>query len=155
MDSMTLIAIAAGVAALFTGVVIGLFIIRRRPRKRPVKTDRFTEQWMALQKLCRTKETWPDALLEADKLLDKALKKRRFRGKRMGERLTSAQRFITDNDDIWDAHNLVKKLVEADGNLPLREKQVKEALISFKLALVDLGALPGKNHEPTTKNQGS
>lgn len=140
--NITLIAIAAGVTTLLVGVMIGLFILRRRPRKRPVKIEKFLDDWHDLQKLCKHKDTWPDALLEADKLLDRALKKRRFRGKRMGERLTAAQRYITDNDDIWDAHNLVRKIVDTDGDLSLREKQVKEALISFKLALIDLGALP-------------
>ena len=60
----------------------------------------------------------------------------------MGERLVSAQRYITDNDDVWDAHSLVKKLVEKNGELPLKESQVKDALISFRLALIDLEALP-------------
>lgn len=137
-----LIPLLAGFITLFVTTLIGFYIVRRRPRKRAIKTDKFFDQWRDLQKFCKQKDTWADALLEADRLLDRALKKRRFRGKRMGERLTAAQRTITDNDDIWDAHNLVKKIVEADGDYPLKEKQVREALISFKLALIDLGALP-------------
>lgn len=116
--------------------------ILRRPKKRIRKTEKFVDRWKELQNFCRDKATWKDALIEADKLLDKALKKRRFKGNSMGERLVNAQRFITDNDDIWDAHNLVKKLIEAPEKVRLRETDVKEALLSFREALKDLGALP-------------
>lgn len=112
------------------------------PKKRIRKTDKFVTRWIELQNCCRDKETWRDALIQADKLLDKALKKRKFKGKSMGERLVNAQRFITDNDDIWDAHNLVKKLINAPEKARLKETDVKEALISFREALKDLGALP-------------
>jgi hypothetical protein len=128
---------------LFFGAAVGYFFVLRRPRKRQIKTEKFEDLWLDLQAYLRNKDTWAEALVEADKLLDKALKKKRFRGKSMGERLVSAQRFITDNDDVWDAHNLVKKIVAKNGEVKLRETDVKENLISFKLALIDLGALPG------------
>jgi hypothetical protein len=122
----------------------------RGPKKKIRKPEKFETKWKELQSYCRDKATWTEALIEADKLLDKALKKRKFRGKSMGERLVNAQRFITDNDDIWDAHNLVKKLIAAPEKVRLKENHVKEALISFREALKDLGALPkpaenGKN----------
>jgi len=116
--------------------------ILRRPKKRIKKTEKFVTRWKTLQSHCRDKAMWREALIEADRLLDLALKKRKFRGKSMGERLVNAQRFITDNDDIWDAHNLVKRLIDAPEKVRLREDEVKEALISFREALKDLGALP-------------
>lgn len=112
------------------------------PKKRIRKTDKFINKWKELQTYCRDKTTWKQALIEADKLLDKALKKRKFKGKSMGERLVNAQRFITDNDDIWDAHNLVKKIINTPDKVRLKDTDVKEALISFREALKDLGALP-------------
>lgn len=117
------------------------------PKKRIRKPEKFAERWKELQNFCRDKATWKEALIEADKLLDKALKKRKFKGKSMGERLVNAQRFITDNDDIWDAHNLVKKLIDAPEKVRLREDDVREALISFREALKDLGALPNPRAE--------
>lgn len=113
----------------------------RGPKKSIRKADKFVAEWRELQGLCKDATTWQDALLSADKLLDKALKKRRFKGKTMGERLVAAQRLITDNDDIWDAHNLVKKLI-TQPEAKLKESDVKEALISFREALKDIGALP-------------
>lgn len=116
--------------------------ILRKPKKRIRKTDKFIQAWKELQSQLKDKNLWIKALIDADKLLDKALKKRRFRGKTMGERLVNAQRFITDNDDIWDAHNLVKKLIDTPEKVKLKEHDVKEALISFREALKDIGALP-------------
>lgn len=120
--------------------------ILRRPKKKIRKPEKFESKWRELQAYCRDKSTWNEALIEADKLLDKALKKRKFRGKSMGERLVNAQRFITDNDDTWDAHNLVKKLINTPEKVRLKERDVKEALISFREALKDLGALPRPNN---------
>lgn len=116
--------------------------ILRRPKKHIRKPEKFATAWKDVQEQLRDKTLWSQALIDADKLLDKALKKRRFRGKSMGERLVNAQRFITDNDDIWDAHNLVKKLIDAPDKVRLKENDVKEALISFREALKDIGALP-------------
>lgn len=117
------------------------------PKKRIRKPEKFADRWKELQNYCRDKATWKEALIEADRLLDKVLKKRKFKGKTMGERLVNAQRYITDNDDIWDAHNLVKKLIDAPEKVRLKEADVKEALISFREALKDLGALPKPKSE--------
>lgn len=120
-------------------VVFVSLMLRRRPRK--LKTSRFQDKWRELQKLCSNKETWPNAIVAADKLLDEALKRRRFLGKSMGERLTKAQRVLTDNEAVWFGHKLRTKL-DTDPETKLREKDVKDALIGIRQALKDLGALP-------------
>jgi hypothetical protein len=93
-----------------------------------------------LQKFCASKETWPLAIITADKLLDEALKKRGQKGKSMGERLVSAQRDLTDNDKVWYAHNLAKKLMDNSGTR-LRQAEVKRSLLGVRQALRDLGVL--------------
>lgn len=124
----------------------------RGPRKRIRKTKKFMEDWMKLQGLCKNKDTWREALIMADKLLDKALKKRKFKGSTMGERLVEAQKIITDNDDIWDAHNYVKKLLANDDLIP-KEIDVKESLISFREALKDIGALQFTSKKDTNTSK--
>lgn len=111
--------------------------------KRKLKTAYFKAQWTELQKLCASKDTWGLAVTNADKLLDEALKKRKFKGKSMGERLVSAQRDLSDNDAVWFAHNLSKKILE-DTISRLREADVKKSLVGIRQALRDLGALNGK-----------
>ncbi len=130
----------AGFVAVALLILVGLYLIQRRLPRRP-KQPYFIAHWKELQAFCKDKTTWTKALLEADKLLDKALKKRRYSGKSMGERMVSAQRSFSQNDAVWAAHNLCKKII-ATPHLKLRETDVKRALVGFRQALRDVGALP-------------
>jgi len=73
-------------------------------------------------------------------LFDLALKKRRFRGASMGERMVKAQKLFTDNDGAWFAHKL-RKEVESNPDFKLAEKDLKAALLAIRQVLKDLGAL--------------
>lgn len=125
-------------------VVVTLLVvfIKLGMRRAPLhlRKKSYQKRWQDLQKFCKQKDTWPEAIFTADKLLDKALIKKGFKGKTMGERLVSAQRKFTDNDDLWYAHKLCKKLYE-NPDVKLKEREVKDALIGFRQALKDLGAL--------------
>jgi len=112
--------------------------LKRRPKQ--LNKDYYQERWQTLQGLLKDKSTWPLAVIDADKLLDDALKRLHYKGKTMGERLVSAQRNITDNDGVWFGHKLRNRLVH-ESNVKLTEKVVKEALIGIRSALKDLGAL--------------
>lgn len=114
------------------------FLLRRRPRK--LNQAYYEERWQSAQKLCKDKSTWPLAVIDADKLLDDALKRSRYKGKTMGERLVSAQRDIAKNDDVWFGHKLRNRLVH-ESNVKLTERMVKDALMGIRQALKDLGAL--------------
>jgi hypothetical protein len=80
------------------------------------------------------------AIIDADKLLDDALKKRHFKGKTMGERLVAAQKNLSDNDAVWFAHKLRNRLVH-ETNVRLKKRDVQKALSGFRQGLRDLGAL--------------
>jgi hypothetical protein len=128
----------AAVVLFFLGVA-GFFILRwKRPPK--LKHEYFEEQWKSLQGLLKNKERWDVALIQADRLFDIALKKNRFRGSSMGERMVKAQKLFTDNDGAWFAHKL-RKEIESNPDLKLTEKDLKEALIAIRQVLKDLGAL--------------
>ncbi len=100
----------------------------------------FTERWQALQKHCASRKTWPQALAEADALLEKALKKRNFKGKTLGERLVAAQHELTSNDTVWFSHKFCNKTVDLDVR-KLKKDDVARALAGVRQALRDLGAL--------------
>ena len=132
--------ILAGIAVLILLVLIfGAALLTKRRFSKP-NVLYFTRRWRGLQKMCSDKTTWPLAIIDADKLLDEALKKSRFKGKTMGERLVTAQRSLSNNDGVWFAHKLRNKLVHEQYD-NLRETDVKEALVGFRQALKDLGAL--------------
>lgn len=129
--------------AIGLGVIVLLFIVvvlvKTLPKR--LKQDKFMQKWRFLQDFCRDNTTWDQALGLADKLLDEALKKRKFKGKTMGERLVSAGSKFTNKDAVWYAHNLVKK-IKIKPEAKLKETEVKQALVGFRQALRDLGALP-------------
>ena len=137
MSAEMIVGISVGAVAL---LILAAAVYRYLPKK--LKADYFVSHWRKLQGSLKYKKSWPEAIIEADKLLDKALKKRKFKGKSMGERMVAAQRIFTDNDGVWFAHNLCKKILTND-DFPLKEEDVKEALLGFRQALRDIGALPG------------
>lgn len=128
----------AAVVLLVLGVVF--FMIWRWKLPPKIKQDYFKAEWQELQKLLRNKDRWDVALIQADNLFDQALKKNRFRGGSMGERMVKAQKLFTDNDGAWLAHKL-RKEIESNPDFKLTEKDLKEALIAIRQALKDLGAL--------------
>jgi hypothetical protein len=135
---MNLNVLIAVVAAAFIILFVSAFLLRRRPKK--INLDDFRGKWQEAQSLCAKQDTWPLAIINADKLLDDALKKRKYKGKTMGERMVSAQHDISDNDSMWFGHKLRNKLVHEDMK-KLKKKDVMTALIGFREALKDLGAL--------------
>lgn len=130
------------VAAIVAVIVLLLVVfsagfVKRRPRT--LDNSFFQTKWKEAQGYCKDKSTWPLAIINADKLLDEGLKRRRFKGKTMGERMVAAQRELSDNDGVWYAHKLRNRLVH-EADVPLKEADVKKALVGIRQALKDLGA---------------
>lgn len=133
--SWPLVAVLVAVLAV---ILLAAFITKRRPSK--LNQEQFADKWQELQTLCSDKKTWPLAIINADKLVDEALKKQRYKGKTMGERLVAAQHELSSNDTIWFGHKLRNKLVHEDYKLSSKN-DVKNALLGFLQALRDLGAM--------------
>src|SRR5690348_9065672 len=113
--------VGAGLALL--GIIT---FVARRPRK-DLDRKYFQTKWTELQKGLSKPETWPMAIIQADSLLDEALKKRKFKGKTMGERMVSAQKTLSDNDSAWFGHKLRNKLVH-EVDVPLKKQEVQKSL---------------------------
>lgn len=135
MNALDLILIATFGVIVLAG--IGFF-----GRKIPHKLDQgyFQQKWTELLARVKTQDGMALAVIDADKILDEALRKRNFRGKTTGERLVAAQHSLSDNDSVWFAHKLRNRLVH-ESNVRLRKREVQNALAGFKKALQDLGAL--------------
>lgn len=146
---MSIEALILGTLALLVGAAGLAIFLKLKPKK--LKPDYYVDHWKQVQGFCRDKADWPKALEAADKLLDHALKRRRFKGGSMGERLVSAQRKFTNNNAVWFAHNLYKKITSAP-QTRLKEDDVKYALIGFRQALRDLGAFEQPEASEETKS---
>jgi len=129
------------VIAIVFGVLVLVFVSRLSRRvSRPLNHTYFETRWTELLARVKTPEGTILAVIDADKLLDEALKKRGYKGKTMGERLVSAQRSLSNNDGVWYAHKLRNRLVH-EPDVRLRKNEAKNALEGIKQGLRDLGAL--------------
>jgi hypothetical protein len=81
-----------------------------------------------------------DAVSEADKLLDYALKHQGVRGESMGERLKHAGSRFGNINAIWSAHR-VRNALAHEADFDLVPAQAREAIAAFERGLRDLGAL--------------
>lgn len=135
MSTEFLVAIIGGILA-----ILGLITFATRRTRKGLDRKYFQIKWRELQKGLNKPESWPMAVIQADNLFDEALKRRRFKGKTMGERLVSAQKVISDNDGAWYGHKLRNKLVH-EVDTDLTKKDVQKALMGIRQALRDLGAL--------------
>ncbi len=79
------------------------------------------------------------SLVEADKLLDHALKHSKVSGSTMGERLKEAKRLFDYNlyNDIWDAHRVRNSLVH-EVNFHVTNKQLKAHFLVLSSAISKL-----------------
>ncbi|MDX1765641.1 MAG: hypothetical protein R3313_01665 [Candidatus Saccharimonadales bacterium] len=128
-------------AALVSGATLLLVLITVISR-RTTALDRkyFASRWEFINKTYATPDVGPRmAVIEADKLLDKALKQSRFPGETMGDRLKSAEKSLKNYQAVWDAHKLRNRLVHED--VKLKKSQASSAISTFRAALKGLGAL--------------
>jgi hypothetical protein len=127
-------------AIIIVAVLIISSYFYRRYRSHNLNKSHFSERWHDLQKHCKTRKTWPLAIIDADNLLNEALKQHRFKGKTTGERLVAAQHILTSNEAVWFGHKLRNRIVHEDVR-KLKKQDILDALSGFRQALKDLGAM--------------
>lgn len=104
--------------------------------------DKYRVKWMAIeQQLKKDQESsYHMTILNADKLLDHALKARGIKGETMGERMKNARETWHDANAVWSAHKLRNQIAhEADVRIDYND--TRRALAGFKQALKDIGAI--------------
>ncbi len=80
------------------------------------------------------------SVLEADKLLDKALKEMGVPGQSMGEKLKKLGNRLPNLNQIWYAHKLRNQIVH-ESDFQISYDDAKRALRIFRQALKNLGAI--------------
>lgn len=78
--------------------------------------------------------------LNADKLLDAALKESGYKGQTMGERMRSAKDVFSNRNAVWSAHKLRNQIAH-ETDVQVDYNAARRALASFKQALKDVGAI--------------
>ena len=128
-------------AILIVGVLL-FAVITFSKRGGGLDVEKYRMRWLAVeQSLVRDNESsYHLAVLNADKLVDQALKDKGFHGQTMGERLKAAKDKLSKRNDIWEAHKLRNKIAH-EPDVRVSYDQSRKALAGFKQALKDLGAI--------------
>ena len=129
--------LVAGLAGL---ILFILLIVVTLKFARRLRGDHFTRKWKSLQKKLPNRQGWRQAVVEADDLLDDALRKNKIKGKTTGERMVNAQKMFSDNDGVWYGHKLRRKIDKNPGYVP-KKHEMKKALLGLRIGLKDIGAM--------------
>lgn len=129
-------------AILIVGVLVFVAILLSGRRTHHFNVEQYQARMLAIENKLQKDNpaTYALSIINADKLLDKALTEMGVPGKTMGERLKKIPSKFTDINGVWRAHKLRNALAhEADFEVSWR--QASNAIVIYKQALKDLGAL--------------
>ncbi len=122
--------------------VVGVIYLSFSRKSPDLNREKFQTKWLEIENsLVRNNPaTFPLAIMNADKLVDQALKERRFRGDTMGERMKSAQSTWRNANYVWGAHKVRNQLAH-ETDYTVDYTTAARTLSAFKQALKDLGAI--------------
>ncbi len=134
------------VAVLVIMIVVGVLIHKllraiRRPELYGMEREKIQETWQQIQQLSTQGVMGAKlSVIEADKLLDQALKSMMMPGETLGERLKVAAYKYPQIRNVWPAHKLRNQLVH-DAAFEITSRAAHQALHDFENALKTLNVL--------------
>ena len=130
------------IAILICAVLLFVAINLTKSHKIQLDKERFQRDWLVIENSIQKDNpaSWHLALINADKLVDSALRELRFSGQTMGERLKNSKDKFSSPNSIWHAHKL-RNVVAHENDAQINFDQTRRAMSSFKQALKDLGAI--------------
>lgn len=128
-------------AIIIVGVLL-FAVITFGKRGGHLDITKYRTRWMAVEQSLERDNTasYHMAIMNADKLVDQALKDKGFKGQSMGERLKSAKDSLPHRNEIWTAHKLRNQIAH-EPDFKLDYVAARRALAQFKQTLKDLGAI--------------
>jgi hypothetical protein len=130
------------VVIVIVGAVILFLIANGRRGGAMLDVERYRTSWMQINgQLVKSEESsYHLVILNADKLLDQALRQRGYKGNTMGERMKSARDIWSSRDGVWTAHKL-RNQVAHEPDVRVSYDSARRALAAYKQALKDVGAI--------------
>lgn len=130
------------IAIVIVGILVFVAISITSKRRYSFDKEEYQAAWLHLENSLKKDNpaTYPTAIIEADKLLDKALLEMGTPGKTMGERLKKAGGNFSQQNAVWHAHKMRNQIAHEHG-FRVEYTQAKHALSSFRQALKDLEAI--------------
>ncbi|MBC7869030.1 hypothetical protein H7X69_02540 [Candidatus Saccharibacteria bacterium] len=127
-------------------IIVGglLFAVIEFTKKgtKQLDVNRYRIKWLAIEQQLKKDEpsSYHLVVLNADKLLDQALKDRGAKGETLGERLKSSATLFSNRNTVWTAHKLRNQIAH-ETDVSVNYDAARQALNGFKQALKDVGAI--------------
>lgn len=139
MDS-TLIFLFASIL-IIAGLLLAVITFTKKGATQ-LDVDKYRSRWMHIEQQLKkdSQSSYQMCVLEADKLLDHALKARGIRGDTMGERMKNTKDSWSNPTAVWTAHKLRNQIAH-ESEVVVHYDDARRALAGFKLGLKDLGAI--------------
>lgn len=130
------------IVILVVGVVIFAIVMLTKKGGRTLNTEKFQSRWLAIENSLKAEQpaSYELAILNADKLVDLALRERGTSGNTMGERMKSANSTWKNADHIWGAHKIRNRIAH-EADVKVTYDIAARSLVAYKQALKDLGAI--------------
>lgn len=129
-------------AIFIVGAMLLTVIMLTRKKGKILNKSTYQSRWMAIETSLNRHETasYSLSVLNADKLLDQALREAGFKGGTMGERMKSATDNWTNANHVWSAHKIRNKIAH-EPDVQLSYEIAARSLAAFKQGLKDVGAI--------------
>lgn len=139
MDTGVIITFSALI--VFGGLLFAIIALTKKGTRHLDKSY-YQSRWLSIEnQLSRDNElSYTMSVIDADKLLDCALRQRGFGGKTMGDRLKNAKNVLSNRQRVWSAHKLRNRIAH-EANVRVSYDDARHALGGLKQGLKDLGAL--------------
>jgi hypothetical protein len=130
---LSIIFFFAGILIL-AGIVFALISLTKKG-SRYLDVVRYQQKWLSIEQQLQRDHvaSFQLCILNADKLLDQALKEKGVKGDTIAERLKSISTQLSRRDAIWSAHKLRNRIAH--------ETDVVVTYEAARIALKDIGAI--------------
>ncbi len=130
------------IAIVIVGIMVFIAISITSKRNYSFDKEEYQTAWLKIENnlVKDNKQSYNSVVIDADKLLDKAMNEMGVPGKTMGERLKRVTPRFSQANSVWYAHKIRNQIAHEHG-FSVDYNKAKHALTSFKQALKDLGAI--------------
>lgn len=130
------------VAVIIVAILVVIAMVLTGKRAHKFNVEEYQTRFLSIEnKLNKDNPaTFSLAIINGDKLLDKALIEMGVPGQTMGERLKKCDGRFENLDAVWRAHKL-RNVIAHEDDLEISYRQAVGALEIYKQALKDIGAI--------------
>jgi hypothetical protein len=126
---------------IFAGLLFIVIALSKKGTSQ-LNVEKYRSDWLRIEQSLHQNDpaSFQLSVLNADKLLDKALREKGISGETMGARMKQLQTTWSNANAVWGAHKLRNQIAH-ESTVGINHDMARRALAAFKQALKDVGAI--------------